>query len=783
MNQIIRAFRRLPKKGEYNALKITSLAIGLAVALVVLSKSVFENSYDNFFGDSERIYRLDMSYHSSDKDQWNTHSSTPGAYAYVAQRDLQSVVAGTRFTDFGSSKIATQNDIILNASCILVDSSFFKVFDCEIISGDPIATLSTPGMIMITDIMASKLEGDPIGQTLEVKSIGEKLVIGGVYKAIPKNSHLAHLDVLLALPTMKLFSYDGSMNWLGNDRYKSYVKLAPNASVEQTEIELRRMLENNVDMDYLKKADLEIQPRLSPLESLHSGTSSVKMMTRMLIIIAIVVLFAAVLNYVLITISSLVERSREVALHRCYGATNGKIHLMSITESLIHIALALAIAVVILFMGREIIEDIMSISLTELFRIEYCWPLILVCFGVWLFSALLPGSIFSRVPVTAVFRAVSDNKRKWKMSLLFIQFTISSFLVMMLWVVSSQYSVMINDNVGYNYKNIVYTSLVAVNSNSERQRIANEIAQMPEVMAVTACSDGLPFDGASGNNVKNGDEDLFNYGDLYEVNPNFFEVMEVPINEGRVFAANGEVMVSQRFVDEMRKLKVWSDTESIGQMVTMTEQEGQQIVCGVYGDIRVGNLEHYDTRPSIMRYKKDYMGNVLLIKLRESSAESFAAVSDKLRELSPESLLDLYVYGQSLELTYIEWRNFRSLVFLGSFIALLITILGLIGYINNEINRRKKEMAIRKINGATNRDIVLIFARQTLVIASIAFAIGIVGAIVVGTRWQEQFAEKAEVSWYTGAGIIVILLSLIFAIILLKCKNIDNNNPVKYLKN
>lgn len=783
MNLFTRTVKRLPKKGEHNVLKIISLAIGLSAALVMLSKVFFENSYDNFFTDKERIYKISSSFKNVSEDNWSSHPTTSGAYAYTAQQELQIVEAGTRFAYFANSVLITDDRKTIDANFQLADSSFFAVFDRPIISGDPAKVLATPNQVMITDEMAEQLGGDPIGQVFEINSHpGVKLIVGGVYEAIPENSHL-EIDVLVAMPTIEqILGWDGSMGWLGNDRYHSYVKLVEGTSVTDAENEIYEMIGRHIDMDEVAKTGVEFRVVIKPVVGFYSSKNSVQMMVMMLSILAFVILLAAIMNYVLIAISSLTERSREVALHRCYGATNAKIHMMSLVESFVHIVLALMISVFILFSFRTVIEELMGVAVVDLFSISNCWPLLLICLVVWLFSALLPGSLFSKVPVTAVFRAVSDNKRTWKMTLLFLQFFVSAFLVMMLWIVSSQYTIMINDNVGYSYENVIYANISPLASNAERERVKNEIASLPEVSEVSSCTE-LPFGSLSGNNVYDGSEELFNIADFYDVSVNYFDFMGIPIIEGDGFTPNGsnEVMVSRRFVDKMRTIGQWEDDESVGQMVYLSERENVT-VCGVYEDVRVGNAEWSDSRPSVTYYTKDEEPSILLIKLRETSSASMASVNAKLKELAPERIIDLFVFGDKLSMTYEEWLNFRNSVLVGSLIALLITILGLIGYINNEINRRKKEMAIRKINGATKRDIIMIYARQTLIIAVIAFVIGVVCAVLVGNSWQEQFAEKATIGWYLGVVVVVMLSGMIYGIILLKCMRIDSNNPIIYLK-
>ena len=259
---------------------------------------------------------------------------------------------------------------------------------------------------------------------------------------------------------------------------------------------------------------------------------------------------------------------------------------------MVHLAVSIILAILLVLAFRETVEELVGVSLLALVR--SAGPILLaVCVVVLLATGLLPGYLYSRIPVSVAFRAYRESKRYWKLGLLFIQFIAAAFLVILLAVVARQYDRMTNDDPGYRYDDLAYVNtrvipdyryddLAYVNTRviPDSSRIATamaELRRLPEVKAVAATY-GLPMEGASGNNVSlpGDDKELFNLADLYYVTENYFELMEIPIIEGRTFnpalRRDEEVMVSRRFAEQLRLTAGWSESEPIvGKSIQISE--------------------------------------------------------------------------------------------------------------------------------------------------------------------------------------------------------------------
>ncbi|WP_288207157.1 ABC transporter permease [uncultured Parabacteroides sp.] len=784
------ALRSLFKKGRNNGIKILALAVGLAMGLVLIAKVCFERSYDNFYPDNERIFLVKSGLNKDGKkDTWGQVS---GAIAPGMKAEIPEVEHATRYTRIGATGelIMTPEKQYYTATILLADTSFFDIFPRPILIGNPKDVLARPGYVMISRSLAEKMGGvgNVVGKTF-VRDANRNApqTIGGVFEDIPENSHL-HYDALGSLAGMPEWS---TTNWLGNDRYIAYVKLVPGTDPESIAPALRRMQERNQDMEALKKAGVDLFYTVSPLQDIHNNNKDVKDMNNMLLLLAVILIVIAVLNYILVVISTLIGRTKEVAVHKCYGASGKNILGMILSESLLHLLLALLLGafLIILFKGK--VEELLSASLSALFTAPTLMILLGICVLVFGVTCLVPTWLFLRIPVASAFRSVKESKRYWKLCLLFVQFVATAYLVALLITISRQYNSMISSDPGYAYENLIFCNTRGV-SNQECERAMDELRRLPQVAMVSSCYE-LPFGYPSGNNVRipGDDRDLFNIADMYSVGDNYFELMEIPVVEGQAFRpgeANADkIMVSRKFVDLMEKTVGWTGS-ALGKGVMISEHSGDNqvfTICGVFEDFRIGSLKGPDTRASVFFYEgKSGLTTPenILIKMNEMSSDNLAKVNDILTETMPDKVVEASVYKMNLARQYQDDRDFRDSIFISGIVTLIIALIGLLGYTADETNRRGREIAIRKVNGATAFSILRMISRDISYIAIPALAIGVAVAYISASGWLEKFAERIHLSFFIFIGAALFVYVIIVGCVLVRAWNVANENPVDSLK-
>ena len=784
------SFRTLFKKGRHNDIKILSLGVGLAMGLVLIAKVCFELSYDNFYPESDRIFAIQENFSIGDKSN-DGFPCVSGGVAPGMKAEIPGVVAATRCERTGEMVMKTPDNKKYTAIFMLADSCFYDVLPREMLVGNARETLSRPLYALVSEEMAGKINpdgADVIGKTFEVQTFpGVQITVGGVFKDVPKNTHL-YYDVLVSLSTFKAITgWSKDDQWLGGDSFNAYVLLQPGLSADDMLQPMAEMLDRHVDSKKLKEQGMTYSIFLRPLGELYASSPATKRMAVMLTAIAFAILFAALMNYVLLVISSMVTRSKDVAIHKCYGATGWNITDMIFSEAFLNLLISVVFSTLLVFGFRRIVEELLGTSLSSLFTPDTLMILLGVCVLVFLVAGLLPSQLFARIPVALVFRSYTNSRRSWKKALLFIQFVAVGFLVCLLIVIGWQYSFMVNDNPGYSYERLAFCNLEGV-PQSSRKALMDEIRKQGEVEDVTTCYELPAFSGSGDIVYRPGSEDaVAHFRDLYGTNANFVSLLEMKVIEGQAFDESYSdsmqlVIVSRQMATELANAFQWKDGV-VGKKLDIGGHgtDDPFTVVGVYDDVRMGRIDQEGMVNSAIFFSKR-AEQTLVVKFRERNAENLAHINNVIKEFLPDREINLIDYRFSLTKLYDTSRIFRDSVMAGGIITLIIALIGLIGYINDETNRRGKEIAVRKINGATERDILRLISSDIVWMALPAILIGAGASWFASEKWLQQFSEKIPMNaglFLTGS---VVVLAVILLTVVYRTWMVANANPVLSLK-
>lgn len=784
------------KKNSDFLIKVLSLGIGLAVGIVLIAKVFFELSYDSFYKDIDRVYTI-RTWYSQQGDE-HDYGQVSGAVSVGFMEEVPGVEAGTRTTYvFNGDTYLDENGNKLKATLVCADTCFFKVFDRPILAGDPVKVLSKWGCVMVSRSFAEKMVDEMPGQAgHDVSSVigkqianadmdGLKLTIEGVFEDFPKNGSLDY-DILLSMETYGKQSTD---NWLGNDRYKGYVKLMPGIDPNTLTEAIRKMQEAHQPLEQIEAQGTSLKYFLKPFSKMHTSNPEVKTQVILLSIVAALLIIISLLNYILIVISSMVKRSKEVGVRKCYGAEGKHIYGMLTKEALLHIVLSLVMAAIIIFAGRGIVENLLGVPFQTLLVSQSIMAIAAVLLFVLVISIVVPAELYQRIPVYAALKNYTENSRRWKLGLLGVQVLINVFLVVMMLIIGRQYQKVSNADTGYDYKNLYYFDLF----DGDRQaqvRAVETLKRLPEVSGVAATYN-LPYMGSNGDNVSlpEDDRELFNIADQYDCSPEFYDLMGIRFLEGRAPRDSSEVVVDEKFVQKMAEFADWNDG-AVGKQVFITGHEengmmdkGYFTISGVYKSYLIGNLQGVDERPSALFYGEigsmsSWMPHILF----KVSPEALVNVRGALNEALPDKEINIVSYEEQMRAAYADSKKMRNTMALGAVFSLLIALLGLIGFIKDESLRRSKEMAVRKINGATTSDILSMFAKDIMKLSAVMAVIACIAAYFVAHKWLEQFAEKVSLNPLYFIGGALLVLTIVLGVVVLNCLRIARANPVESLK-
>ena len=481
------------------------------------------------------------------------------------------------------------------------------------------------------------------------------------------------------------------------------------------------------------------------------------------------------------------NRARQVALRKVLGAPHREFYTMTLKEAGIHLIMALAMMTLLLLAGKDWISELMGVGITTLFSRQTFMVLTVVCLVVLICCGILPGAIYSRIPLTYAYRLYSENKRLWKLSLLAFQFVLTTMLLCVLSTVYRQYDYMLSKDMGYQYDRVAYVNVSALHGDSIYS-LAREIERLPCVEK-TAASYSLFCEWQSGDNVllPGNPRELFNCANLFFAEQGLVETMGLELVRGRGFKRlehpgwTQEMLVDERFAQRMKEVAGIDDV--IGQQFVNSSvgDEYPMTVVGVVKNFVMGSLVSRDERP-MMVTNGNVFTHYIMMKLQAVTAENMQAVQQLCDRLYPDADLSVKPYAAELADCYNDTRHTRDMILIGCLASLLITLIGLIGYVRDEVQRRSRELAIRKVMGASAHELQRLFLRSIAVIALPSIIIGTALGWYLSTLLMQQFPDKMPLSLASFAVCALLVLCIIVAVVYLQTRRVSNSNPVNYLK-
>ena len=788
-------------KGHGTLIKIVSLAIGLTVGLVLIAKVQLEMNFDHCIEDKEHVYELQETFQRKGEAK-EQHAATSGGVAPALAREIPEIQCATRFTtQFGDEKLRLEGQRLGDGTsgvegsrhhfrkAVFADSCFFDIFATTVLVGDARKILSTAGQCLISRSLSEKIGGDVVGKSFCFASAPQKpMTISGVFDDYPENSAYNSFDILMSMPSIGTYSWDGTANLIGNDRYHSYVRLRPDADMNKVKKEIKELIQRILPWDDLKQggyADAGIE--LVSVTGQRMKDTTVRTTCIILSVVAAVMLFTAVMNYILVVISLLVGRARQVALRKVLGAPRREFFLATMKEAALHLLTALAVMALLLWAGQDWVRELLGVSVSTLFSTQTYLVLAVVCLVVLLCCGLLPGAIYSRIPLTYAYRLYSESKRTWKLSLLAFQFVLSTMLLCVLSTIYRQYDYMLQADMGYQYDRVAYVNVSALHGDSIYS-LAREMERLPCVQK-TAAAYSLFCEQQSGDNVlvPGNPREMFNCANLFFAEGGLVETMGLQIVRGRDFTRlnrkgwEQEMLVDENFAQRMKEVAGIDDVVGRQFVNSSLGNEYPLTVVVIVKNFKLGSLVSSEERP-VMVANGNVFTHYIMVKLQRITPENLQAVQQVCNRLYPDADLNVKLYSNEMADQYQESRHTRDLIMIGCLASLLIAFIGLIGYVRDEVQRRSRELAIRKVMGAGVGEVQGLFLRSIALIAIPSVIIGVALGWYFSTLLMEQFADKVALTWLVFAACALFELLIIAAVVLLQTYRVATSNPVNYLK-
>jgi putative ABC transport system permease protein len=650
------------------------------------------------------------------------------------------------------------------------DSLFFQTIGIDVLSGHPVADLQQPGVIYLSQTAARRIFGseDPLGKTLSYDHSFD-LTVRGVYRDIPSNATVDP-QAVVSFPTITAYAAGFNFSWDGGDSWKEYARLRPGTDLDALNARMAKVMPKYLGPKDQRQYDY--QPILKPLRDTYRTQDDARLMTRIMMAMGLAILFIVTLNYVLISISSLAYRAKAVGVHKVNGASNARIMGMFLLETGLLILASLCVMGFLLLAFRDFVEDTACAPLADLFAPQRIWVSLVVLAFLFVVGGILPGRLFTRIPVTQVFRRSIDGRSGWKRALLAVQFAGVAFICGLMCVVVGQYHYLTSKDMGYRTERLAAGAFYPSGGQEGREAARQFFLGLPYVEEVTA-GNSTPIDGYSGAMVSQNGQSLFSTRMAFGWNENYLDLMGMTLLQGEFKVEPGTAVVNELFAERMH----WGQ-EVVGRRIRL---DGDDVtVTGLLKNFQIGTFK--DEPKPFATFATRHFAGVLCLRLKEPFAENLQKLNQAVAEAYPDETVDFVDYAGAVTKAYNNVRVFRNSVLVSALVLFFVTLMGLIGYVADEVRRRSKEIAIRKVNGAEVADILRLLSADILRVAVPSVALGCVAAWWVNGWWMDSFAFHLTFPWWIYVGIAVVDVAVIVGCVVARSWRIARQNPVLSIK-
>lgn len=613
MKQINYVLKTMAASRAGTAIRILSIALGLTMCSFLFARIVHDNSIDSCFKDTKTLYQLWMEFTLDGKNLGPQQQCVfPIAYA-CADELSEFVESGTVVSRQGTESLI-YNDHTTRGDMIITDSLFFKTFGVEIIEGE-MKPQATPQTLYISDRLAEVAfkDNSPVGET--VMMYNTPYTIKGVYKSWGDETTVS-ADII----SISDFSYLNRASWRGGDSWFEYLRLKKVPGKDFNE-KIQAMVERHSP----PTESVSIRVWAQPIRDTFMKADQVRHMTLTLSILGVAILFVTALNYVLLSISSLSKRAKAIGVHKCNGATGGTIFTMFLLETVLILIGAAVLGLFFWWIAKRFAMESVFNNFGSYITLDRLWIVLAVVVLIFSIAAVIPANIFSKIPVSQVFRRYTEKKHGWKHALLFIEFAGTALVVGMLIVVITQYKVLMNSDYGYNDENLV----ILVNDGRESQEHTDAniaaIKSLPYVEGVTL-SGSSPARGYSGEFIRNtAGKELFSSRFDY-VSGNYPEVMGMEFVAGKMAPQDStSAIINEQFADMIG----FTPENAIGQTIKFGSDN--VVITGVLKNFKIGS--YYQEQLPYIAMTYEYPNRMLNLQISEPFELNFELLSDTLPKM------------------------------------------------------------------------------------------------------------------------------------------------------
>jgi len=783
-NYLKTALRNLLKNPLFSFINISGLALGMALFLLIFQYVRFELSYDTFHQDHENIVRLSYSKFKDGKRAFNSVLSYSGVPSRMKE-EFPEVADYVRIVPTYRESLINYKDLYFKErGIVFADSTLFNIFSFNLLQGDPNSVLNEPFTAVISEKIAQKYFGNenPIGKSFR-RGNNQDYTITGVFEDIPKNSHIK-FDFVMSHATLRtLMGPDRADNDFRMYHAHAYYKLLPETNLDDLRAKFPDFVDKYVGGEELRKINTILEFEIQKIKDIHlyshkdneAETNGNSKTVYFFMLIAVIILVIALVNYINLSTSRSLERAREVGMRKVIGGQKAQLISQFLIESALINLLAFIAAGVIIALVRPLYFQLTGIpsSLSFFNDTPFIMSAILVFFASAFLSGLYPAFVLSSFKPLSVIKGKFGNSKSGiilRKALVVIQFAALLAIMTGTFTVYKQIKFMQSQDLNVDIdRTLVLKAPVSVDSTyvNQLESFKEDIIQYDAIESMTSSAliPGSKWLGQTWFKPYGAPDDETQFCYINQIDYDFIDSYGLKLvagrNFSRDFASDNQACILNETAVKSFGIKD-AETAVTERMDAFFAEDGSPII-GVIADYYQESLKN-ETKPVIFMLSPSL--SFYSLKIKENNLEDLVSfVQDKWEQYFGNNPMEYFFLEDFFDQQYKEDRQFGKLFNISSIFAIVISYLGLLGLTMYTVLQRRKEIGIRKVLGASTNTILYIFSTDFMKLVAISIVIAVPVSYYLINNWLQNYANRIDLQWWFFA--LPALLMIVFATIVI----------------
>ena len=769
LTQNLRTYlKHLRRNKMYTIITLSGFAISLAFIILLSIYIQQETSVDQFHRNKDRIYRLA---HEGSA----TFAPVIGKTLQEKYPEIESFVSILEGEDIISSNAETH----LRIDYLFADSTFFNIFSFPLDEGTPETALKSARSIVLSRSLAHKLFGNesPMGQQILLDK-DLQLTVTGVMKDLPKNTHFQKREAIVSLKAMEIIRHIPDIyNFAGQCDYGLYFLAKKNSDLPSRALEILESFKKNFwlyKQGHVKK--LYFEP-LTDVYFSESGGPGIKQQSKKRLTIlsglVILILIIAIINYINLTIAQSGCRSKEIVMKKIMGSGKGRLLTQFITESILLCFVAYILSVLTATIMAPLFSNVLNthLDLSQEFNPHFIAISLLSILAIGTISGLIPAIIITRLNPLEVMKGSTgtSNSGIYAKGLISLQFCIAIILLICATVIWKQTIYMQNYNPGFNKDNLVWMEYGL--NKQQKQSFKDQLKTIPGVIDISYTA-GSPIDGGNNNS--------FDYNgkpvgmQIFTVDSAFFNIFDIHAKLTGVAWSIDAALVNRATINILELDSIPKEYKQQNQIIP---------IYGVVNDFHFRNLKE-KVSPAVIKFMGP--GTTPWNTFVKIGGKNQMATFKKIKQMHQKFTGGIPPLGgfvdQKINSWYKKEKDTALIITYFTILSIILSVMGILAMSTYYLQQKIKEIGIRKANGASVRQLVIMLNMDFLKWILLAFIIACPIAYSIMSDWLTNFAYTTDISWWVFAVSAILALLVGWITVGWQTYAAATQNPVQALK-